>query len=392
MTYTLTDARADLMAVVAKIDAANVPTPTPDPVPVPTPVPVPVPTPTPAPVPVGDAAALLAAIAQGGTVKAGPGTYGVLKVNGLKPVGGAVVICDPAAHFERIVFAKGSSGIHFVSPRVWPDQTAPATYGGVVEADASTTKIIIEDALVMSAADGHDYLTWDAARWAARRTNGIVLNGSDSETVNCTLKAVRIGVVLGNDRSVIRGLKIRGISEDSWRVIGDADDCLISGVDSANFVKYDSTHADGGQSWSFDASKTVGTGDIANMRVEDILFREWIGPANHPLRRYDMQGIGFHDGHYSNMALRNVEVWTSTYNGIRVAKFDGLTVENCRVYDMGRASMDRRIHLIGNNFTIKGCVAGKVLIGGTAWTAAQMAAAGVTRPDYATLPAMPLVD
>ena len=53
MTYTNSEIRADLMAVVAKIDAADVPAPTPEP--------DPVPTPTPAPFPVGNAAALLAA-------------------------------------------------------------------------------------------------------------------------------------------------------------------------------------------------------------------------------------------------------------------------------------------------------------------------------------------
>lgn len=400
MTYTIPEIRADLAAVLAKIDATPtpipVPDPTPDPAPVPTPdpapVPTPVPTPTPSPVPVGDTAALLAAIAKGGTVFAGPGVYGVLKVNGIAPATPALVICDPLAHFERITFAKGSKYITIKGARVWPDKTAPVTYGGVIESDASTSRIEIHDALVMSASDGADYLAWDAARWRDRRTNGIVLNGADSAMVNCTVKAVRIGALLSNDRSQIVNLKLRGISEDSWRVIGDADDCVVDGVDSTNFLRYDGIHADGGQSWSYDGSGKVGTGDIANLIVKNVLFREWIGPSGHPLRRFDMQGIGFHDGHYSNLTLRNVKVWTSTWNGIRVAKVDGLLIEDCEVYDMARASMDRRIHVVGQNVMVRDCVAGRVLEGAATWTAAQMAAAGVTKPDYATLPPMSLVD
>lgn len=366
------------------------PTPTPDPVPTPDPAPVPDPVPT--PIPAGDAASLLAAIAKGGTIHAGPGAYGVLKVNGLAPAQEAKVICDKAAHFERITFGKGSKNITFVSPRVWPDKTAPVRYNGVIHADASTANINIYDAKVMSAPDADDYLNWDVTRWQTRQTHGIVLQGPDSGAHDCLVKAIRIGIIIANDRCAMIRCKVRGFSEDGWRVLEDADDCLIDQLDVANAVKIDGIHGDGGQSWSEDGSNVVGSGDISNLVVRDLLVRSWIGPAGHPLKRPDLQGIGFHDGTYKNLTILNPEIWMGTWNGIRVAKVDGLVIDGAKVYDIDRKSFDRRIHVIGANVTIRNSVAGKVIAGGTTWTAAQMAAAGVVKPDYATLPAMSLVD
>lgn len=337
-------------------------------------------------------AALLAAIAKGGIIQAGPGAYGSLRIIGLAPAQPAIVVCHPGAHFERIYIAKGSRNITFIEPRVWPDLTLPVEYNGVIHADPSTAKIEVYGAKVMSAKDGDNYRAWDIARWTARKTHGIVLYGPDSAAVDCTIKAIRIGAIIANDRSRIIGLKVRGFSEDGWRVLEDADDCVIDSPDVADAVKIDGTHPDGGQSWSEDASNVVGSGSIENLVVQNILFREWIGPPGHPLRRTDMQGIGFHNGTYKNLTIRGGEIWVGGFNGVRVAKVDGVLVEGVKVLDPARTSMDRRIHILGRNVIVRNCVAGKVIMGQVTWTATQMKDAGVIKPDYATLPAMSLAD
>lgn len=337
--------------------------------------------------------ALLAAIARGGVIQAGPGAYGVLRIIALAPATPAIVVCHPGAHFERIYLAKGSRNILFIEPRVWPDLTAPVQYNGVIHADASTSRIEICGAKVMSAPDGDNYRAWSLSRWQARQTHGIVLYGPDSAAIDCTVKAIRIGAIIANDRCKIAGLKVRGFSEDGWRVIEDADDCLIDSPDVADAVKIDATHPDGGQSWSEDASNVPGSGSIENLTVLNILFREWIGPAGHPLRRTDMQGIGFHNGTYRNLTIRGGEVWVGGWNGIRVARVTGGVIEGVKVLDPARKAMDRRIHVVGSTgVAIRNCIAGRVIIGQTDMTSAQMAAAGIVKPDYATLPAMSLVD
>lgn len=340
-------------------------------------------------------AALLAAIAKGGIIQAGPGAYGVLNVMGAAPAQPAIVVCDSRAHFERITFGRGAKHITFVEPNVWPDKTAPVRDHGVIDADQTTSHIEIHGANVMSAPDARVYYAWDAARWAARRTHGIVLDGPDSRIDGGRITATRIAMVIRGSRSGANGVKVRGFSEDGDRVEGYAPtvDQFVTSCDIADCVTIDATHPDGSQAFSR-ASRTSapGTGLIERPVWRGNLLREWIGPAGHALRGR-LQGICGHDGTFKDLIAEDNVIWTRAWNGLRFAKVTGGRIGGNRIYDADRKSHDRRIHLVGSSgVLIEDNITGKIIVGARTLTLGEMGAGDNARPDYATLPAMSLAD
>lgn len=373
------------------------PVPTPDPVPEPTPTPTPVPEPNPVPTPVPTPpitgatnvfgpAELLTALknaSAGDTIVAKSGAYGVFGLSGIDRGGRVTVVCEDGVHFERLLIST-SKNLTFDNPNAYPFKTAPLPNSAIIQADAASAGIEITRARVRSGIDADDYLNWDAARWNARQTRGITLEGVGCSISDCDLAALRIGAIIGGAGSSLLRNKLRGFSEDGMRVRGNGDSWTIVGNDIANAISVSTAHCDGIQFWSLLPGQAAGTGLLTGLLVEDNLLREWIGPAGNALRA-KMQGLGAHDGKYDAPAFRRNEVWCSSKWGLHVAGGQAITAEDNRLYDINRKVGDTANLGLSNIALTHGNTANRFTMG---YPMGQ----GDAVANYAIAPQMSLVD
>lgn len=344
--------------------------------------------PTPAPagaLTVASAAHLIAALKDPATpsiyVKAG--AYGVVSLRSILRATTLQIVCEPGAHFERLTFAS-CAGMDWDGLSAWPDKEAPVPNNGVIDGDAATRGITIRNADVRSAADAIDYYSWSLSKWVARKTRGITLDGADCRVLDNRLTGLRIGAMVGGDRSLAKGNVIRGFTEDAMRVVGNSDGAAATDNDIADAVEIDKTHRDGIQAWSVLGKGGAGSGALKNLTVSRNRVREWIGPANHPLRGL-LTGINGHDGTYIGLTLEDNELHCSAVTGYHWARVQGARINRNRAYAILRTARDRpKIIIQGKGIQADGNVAMK-----------QVYPAGSTlsnnsAPNYASLPPMSL--
>ena len=109
---------------------------------------------------------------------------------------------------------------------------------------------------------------------------------------------------------------VEGFAGVAYRVIGD--NSVVSGNFAANCFQVNENHMDGVQSW-YDAD-----GVITGLTVENNTIIEWNSPIINPLR-CQLQGIGFFDGPYQDVVIRNNVISTAQYHGISV--WGGINVQ-----------------------------------------------------------------
>lgn len=392
---TIPEIRADLVAVIAKIDeVAPVPAPVPNPVPVP-----------PAPPIIGTGNAFgatellskLATAKPGGTIVARAGAFGAVAVKGVNRGGRVTVLCEAGAHFERLAIA-GSANLTFDGLPAWSDKIPPVKGLPIVSSDAASSGIEIIRGDIRAAVDAADYYNWDMARWRAQNCMGVMLKGAKSAIRDSHLTAFNIHATMQGPGSAFEGNKVRGVSQDAWRIVGNGAGFVVRGNDIADYVTISAgaEHPDGTQAWSALPGQKPGTGLLADIVIEGNRYREWIGNPTHPMWIHNqgtpttplgMQGIGFHDGMYANVVFRDNEIWTSTWLAIRITKADGVRIEGNRCYDMlRRAKLDFAfIRALGaQNLSLTGNTSGRTEL------PAGVVAANHSKPDYATLPDMSL--
>ena len=404
--------------VEAKPDAAPVPTPAPVPDPVPTPVPDPAPTPTPMPVPdpaptpvptptptpipmppipasipasavMVTAATLASAIMSGASDVVFPaGYHGSLTLSGIKLANPVSIWCSPGALFERVRMVGGTRNIRLLYPSAWPDQVAPVKDRAVIFADASTDNIEVYRADVRGHVSAENYGQWTLAEWAARKTLGVQLAGTNSKIIECRSLGVQMAFNIGGAGSSIINCLGLGISEDGFRVVGDGDVFLVAGVYVGDFVTTDGTHPDGGQAWSRMVGGAVGSGMLNNLTVKGVRVVELIeaagvmtGLPQSCTFRAKPQGIGFHDGSYSNLKILDNRIWTSTGWGIHayLRNGSGALIAGNECYDTLKRPNYAFIGVPGAGVVDGGNIAGRQTYG-TSQT--------LVKPiDYSTAPA-----
>lgn len=281
----------------------------------------------------------LKSVKSGDIIVAKKGPYGNFPINNINPSGFVQVDCEAGSHFERLYFTK-SSKIGFSDLVAYPLNTVfPST--GIVMSDSVSSDLSFFGGKIMSAADAENYYGWDIARWKSRATRGIQVIGPRCRIDGVSLIGLRIGTIVGADDSLVKNCRIRGVSEDATRIVGDGPGSAVLDCDKADFLLVFGTgvHPDGGQDWSVLGTGGPGSGKIGKIVRSGNLIREWIGPSNHPIP-HKTQGIGLHDGTYGDVIVEDNEIWLSAVPGIDIKRADTVTVRRNKVFNIDRKQGD----------------------------------------------------
>lgn len=372
MTYTLKDARADLLAVVAKIDAAAAP----DPVPTPDPKPDPVPDPDPVPVPpviggtvatsASDLVAKLKALGPGNhTIGVADGHHDACVIRGVNTGGTVTVVAENPgkAVFSRLHVEAGSAGLTFRNINGLPKSAIVPSKSRefLFMALPGSRNIRFEGGLLMGRSDADDCMEWDKADWLAWKIGALQLRGADCSASGITAKGVNFGfeVAQGGVNGSIDGCTAFGISGDGARI--NANGAKVTNNRFTDFVLIDSNHPDGIQAFgNYSGGKYALLSDLL---IEGNTFTEWTVRGDHPLRKNPspgmkpfgiLQGIGFHNSPYANVTIRGNRIATAHAIGMALRGINGLTLENnrCENVDKGTANFDGRFPWIDAS----GCV------------------------------------
>ena len=211
------------------------------------------------------------------------------------------------------------------------------------------------------------------SRWKVRETFGIILAGKGSTIRECRGLGLRIAWTINGAGSEIVKCLALGMSEDGSRIVGD-------GTDYANednyFGDYVTTtngarHPDAiVQAWSKAGTAKPGVaGMLDNVRVRNNVAVELIEAsgapglnglaADHPFR-IAPQGIGFHDGAYSNLKVQKNRIWTSAWTGINVnlKRGTGADISGNECYDLQGRKDHVKITATGTGITATANIAG----------------------------------
>lgn len=218
------------------------------------------------------------------------------------------------ARLEYIKLVRTDSNISFKNLSVWPDDPAGGA-GTRIDTDFATN-LAFDGLDVRSGKDAATYANWSAEEWAARRSKGFQSRGANVTLQNSTFTGVSFGIVLMGDNSKAISNKVMGFSGDGMRALGANN--VIEGNFVTDCVRIDANHPDGLQSWSQNGVP------VKNMRIEGNVIIEWSNPIQNP-NRCRLQGIGFFDGFYDDIIIRNNVISTTAYHGISI--YGGRNVE-----------------------------------------------------------------
>ena len=247
----------------------------------------------------------------GDTLLLKSGFYGDLEVKANAAFDTPVTIMsqtDRLAHFDSILISGTSRNLILQNLSVWPrDPLKGERY--LVRAYATTSDITVDNLVIRSAPDAKNFMSWDAAKWEARKFSGILLEGDRSTAMRNKLTGVDHGVMVsGADSKILRNL-INGYNGDGLRALGDRS--LVKGNRVFNCVTTNENHDDGFQSFAGPS------GVVKGLVLDSNIIIEWTGAASHPLR-CQLQGIGLFDGFYDDLVITNNLISATAYHGIAV--------------------------------------------------------------------------
>jgi hypothetical protein len=248
------------------------------------------------------------------------GNYGGLKLYQIAFTTPVVVQSLNAgkAHFDWINIADGSRNVTFRNLSVWP--TDPKVKVSPLVGSSTTSSNIILDGLdVRGIQASANYMQWSQADWKAYAAIGAYLRGPSSSIKNSSFQGVYTGAQVDGADSAMIGNKVDGFAGDAYRILGD--DSSAKRNSAQNCFQIDSNHADAIQSWA-DAD-----GAISGLKIEANTFLEWTSPVANTLR-CSLQGIGFFDGPYQNVVIRNNVVSVTQYHGISVYGGNNVKIVN----------------------------------------------------------------
>jgi parallel beta-helix repeat protein len=234
---------------------------------------------------------------------------------------------DKTAQFDWIQLSAEARNITLKNLSVWPSN--PAAGRNFLVRSFETTSDITADGLdIRSEQQAAAYMSWNAAKWNARKYSGIALDGPRSTVVRNRLTGVNFGIMIGS--GLIEGNLIDGYSGDALRSWSDS---VVKRNRVLNCVEIDDNHADGFQSWA-------GSEPVRNLTIDSNTFIEWTGDQSHPLR-CGLQGIGLFDGPYDNLTITNNLVSVSAYHGIAVYGARGARIiNNTVVHVFGKTAQE----------------------------------------------------
>ena len=202
-----------------------------------------------------------------------------------------------------------------------PENTTPVAYGiTLVDIQNSCTRITISGCQMRAAADTSG---WDVADWQDNAGHGISSKAPYTVLRNNTIHNVGFGMTISKTatHTLAASNTIKGFSMDAIRCLADFSTFEYNTV-TDSYVS-DSNHDDFFQSYSTDASGSVGRGTVYNVTLRGNIFIS--STVDHPLKK-PPQGIGLFDGMFENWVIENNIISSRTYHGI--ALYGAI---NCRI-------------------------------------------------------------
>ncbi len=249
--------------------------------------------------------------AEGGDVIEAQGAFGSVSLKGIRPDGPVTVIGNAGAHFERLEM-KACMNLHWTGLSCWP-LGAVSKSGGkaipyLVTADATSAQIEVSRSIFRGRKDSDGHAGWARQDWQAAKIGAVMLRCPGGVVRSNKAIGVSFGYTIAGRGSELFDNIVFGFSGDGLRV--SEDNCVVIGNRVTDAVKIDGNHPD-----AFQAFKKSGL--LKGLVVKDNLIIEWTVRRDNPLRA-KLQGLGMHDGPYSDVVIRDNRVACSSYHGIRV--------------------------------------------------------------------------
>lgn len=237
------------------------------------------------------------------------GAYGPLRFDGFRPPG-KITLKAVNRRKTRVqqVLLQNASDITLDGLAMWDDPSDRAKQWTALVGYQDNRRFHVLDCEFRGHPDT-DYFSWDKAKWLAAGSAGD--NGSlDGSIKNCTATGVGWGFEVGGN-VVFEGNKVKGFCNDGLRAFGGAK---VRNNYVADNVLVNENHNDMLQSFN------LGTVPFEGMEIIGNTLVSWTGSADHPLRAdgIQCQGIGFFDGFWNNLTMRDNLVVTDHWHGISV--------------------------------------------------------------------------
>jgi parallel beta-helix repeat protein len=175
--------------------------------------------------------------------------------------------------------------------------------------DADGDDLVFDGLDVRSTVDAAAYPTWGKAKWEAYAIKGFQSRGDRVTVKNSTFMGFGYAMVLLGPQAKAIKNEIRGFGYDGLRVFGAKS--ILDGNLITDCVRFNSNHPDAIQSWPMSGDS------ISGLVLENNSVIEWSNPSPSRLR-CQLQGIGFFDGFYDNLVIRNNVISVTAYHGISV--------------------------------------------------------------------------
>ena len=213
------------------------------------------------------------------------------------------------ARLSWILLQGDTRNLVFQNLSVWPADPSNASTRKLIETGYDATDIVFDGLDVRSGSDAASYPGWTKAQWEGRSFNGFYARGARTTIKNSTFTGIGPGVqTVGADSRILNNT-VAGFSNDGMRVFGNGS--IVRGNKVTDCVRIDGNHPDALQSWSVDGKPVDG------LLIENNTFLEWSNAKINPYR-CQLQGVGFFDGFYDNLVIRNNVLSLTAYHGISV--------------------------------------------------------------------------
>lgn len=254
------------------------------------------------------------ALSAGDRLVLADGAHGALWIGGqaFDPPLEIVAKTPGKAQFDRIRVEK-SSGITFRGLSVWP-KAPPDRPRPLVSTAASARDITFIEMDIRGRKDApRSYFEWTVKDWTKTwRSSGVELAGKGDRLLRSKITGIAFAITLRGPGTRAEGNQVRGFSGDGIRILGNRSAAIGNRIE--NCFDVDANHDDGIQSWAPKA-QPVASRRVSQIVLDSNTIIEWSARKPHPLR-CSLQGIGFFDGMFDQVVIRNNLVVVGNYHGI----------------------------------------------------------------------------
>lgn len=252
------------------------------------------------------------------------GEFSSVELQGIRPEQPVTItsVSSGGAHFEGLRL-EDCANLILSNLTFWPLSPVQRKRGNqyLLTAFPNCSHIEVSGCTFRGRIDSDNHPRWTLADWNAGKIGGVLLRGPNSVIRNCTAVGVQFGYGVTGRNSEIFGNSVFGFSGDGLRAT--EDNCVIVDNRVTDAMQIDDNHSDGLQ-----AFKTSGL--LNGIVVKDNTIIEWTVRPDNPLRAR-VQGIGFHNGPYANVVIRDNAVSTRAPNGIHLNAVYNLEVTGNRL-------------------------------------------------------------